>query len=105
MQIARVSLKGHLDNGSFATIECSACNSGTASHTNQSNTAMLEELLSGFQRGLANERYQVIDTEICVDGLVELANSFSSNFTSAWVRVRGSGAPAGPTAKACERRV
>ncbi len=75
------------DDGAFPAIEGSSRDGWSAGDANQRNASMFEELLCGLEGGFADQRDQVVDTEICMDRLIESSDPFCSHLLSAGVRV------------------
>ena len=83
------------DDGAFAAVEGSAGNGRSTRHADQSDLAMLEELLCRFECWLADQADAIVDPDFGSDRLVESAHTLGSYLASARVRIDHQGIPTG----------
>jgi hypothetical protein len=89
----RVSGTG--DNSTFSAVESSASDGGSAGHADQSDLAMLEELLRGIESWFTDQADDVVDADFCANRFVESSHTFGSDFAAAWVWIHYESVPAG----------
>ncbi len=75
------------DDGSFTAIERGAGHRRSTGDADQSDFAMFEELLCGFEGWFADEADDIIDADLSANGFVEASHTFGGDLASAWVRV------------------